>query len=63
VVQVNGKVRDTIELARGAAQSGIEDAARSSAAVDRWLSGASVDRVIFVPDRLINFVLRREPAG
>ena len=57
VVQVNGKLRDTIELAKGTDQGDAENAARASDAVNRWISEKDIRKVIFVPDRLINFVV------
>lgn len=57
VVQVNGKLRDTLELPKGADQATVEDAARSAGNVQRFLEQKSLNKVVFVPDRLINFVV------
>jgi len=57
-VQVNGKVRDTIQLPTGAQQQRAEDTARASAKVARHLEGVEVVKVVWVPDRLLNFVVR-----
>ncbi len=54
-VQVNGKVRGKVTVAAGAEQPVVEAAARLDVA--SYLDGASVRKVIFVPDRLINFVV------
>ncbi len=58
-VQVNGKLRDTIvvESQKSKVQSDIEKAARLSQKVARHLEGKVVKKVIFVPARLINFVV------
>ena len=58
-VQVNGKLRDTIEMqkAKCKMQSEVEAAARASEKVARHLEGKIVKKVIFVPGRLINFVI------
>lgn len=58
VVQVDGKVRDTVDLPAGAAQDDAENAARGLANVARHLDGRSVAKVVWVPDRLLNFVTR-----
>ena len=57
-VQVDGKVRDTIVMPKGADQADVEEAARASANVGRNLDGRAVVKVIWVPDRLLNFVTR-----
>lgn len=55
-VQVNGKLRDTIRLARGTGRSEVEALAVASSNVQRILSGAAPRKVIVVPDRLVNIV-------
>jgi leucyl-tRNA synthetase len=57
VVQVNGKVRARIPLQRGAAPEDVRAAALSDENVTRFIDGATIRKVIFVPDRLINLVL------
>jgi leucyl-tRNA synthetase len=56
-VQVNGKVRARIEVPVGLSQSALEAAATSDEKVAELLDGATVRKVIVVPDRLINFVI------
>ena len=56
-IQVNGKLRDTVLLAKGADQAAVEAAAMASEKVQRLLDGASPRKVIVVPDRLVNIVL------
>ncbi|WP_309611394.1 leucine--tRNA ligase, partial [Sphingomonas sp.] len=55
-VQVNGKLRDTIIVARGLDRAAIEALALASDKVARQLDGASPRQVIVVPDRLVNIV-------
>jgi leucyl-tRNA synthetase len=55
-VQVNGKLRDTLTLAKGLAKDQIEAAALASDKIIRSLDGASPRKVIVVPDRLVNIV-------
>lgn len=57
VVQVNGKVRATLELQTGAGEAEVR--AKSEELVKNWLTG-EVLRVIFVPKRLINFVIAKD---
>ncbi len=55
-VQVNGKLRDTLQLARGLDRAAAEAAALSSDKVRRALGEAAPRKVIVVPDRLVNIV-------
>ena len=57
VVQINGKVREKFKLDSGEAQEDkIKQLALSSAKVQNYLKGASY-RTIFVPCKLINFIV------
>ena len=55
-VQVNGKLRDTITVARGLDRGAIEARALACDKVVRQLDGAAPRKVIVVPDRLVNIV-------
>jgi leucyl-tRNA synthetase len=56
-VQVNGRLRATIEVAKGAAETDVVSSARADGNVARHLEGAAERKVIFVKDRLVNFVV------
>ena len=56
-VQVNGKLRGTVDLARGAPEAEAESAALALDAVARAVEGKDVRKVIVVPDRIINVVV------
>jgi leucyl-tRNA synthetase len=56
-VQVNGKLRGVVDVPAGADQATVEEAARALDRVAGALDGKPVRRVIYVPDRLINFVV------
>lgn len=56
-VQVNGKVRDRIEVPAGLSAAGIETAALASPAVQKWLDGKTVQKVIVAPGRTVNIVV------
>lgn len=56
IVQVNNKVRANIVVERDANQQTIEPLA--AAAVRKWLEGKKIIKVIFVENRLINFVVQ-----
>ena len=56
VVQVDGRLRDRIEMPAGADQAGAQEHALQSANVQRALNGRRLARAVYVPDRLINLV-------
>jgi leucyl-tRNA synthetase len=55
-VQVKGKLRDTLTVAKGTPREALEALALASDKVQRALDGAEVKKVIVVPDRLVNLV-------
>jgi leucyl-tRNA synthetase len=58
VVQVDGKVRDRIEVAPDAAEADLRDLALSSGRVRAALGDRQVARVVVVPPKLVNLVTR-----
>ncbi|MEJ8574947.1 leucine--tRNA ligase [Microbaculum marinum] len=56
-VQVNGKRRDELVIARDADQSAIEEAALGLAGVQRALGDKPVRKIIVVPQRIVNVVV------
>ena len=56
-VQVNGKLRSTIDMARGAAKEDVEDAALEDAKIKQAVEGKEIRKVIVVPDRIVNIVV------
>lgn len=58
VVQVNGKVRDTLVVMPGTPQADLEALALASEKVKRAVDGKQIARVVVVPDRLINVVVK-----
>jgi leucyl-tRNA synthetase len=55
-VQVNGKLRGTIEISRGTDPKAVETAALALDGVVRALDGKPPKRVIVVPERIVNIV-------
>jgi leucyl-tRNA synthetase len=58
VVQVNGKVRGRLDVERGTAEADALALARQDDRVRSWLDGKQLVRSVFVPDRLLNLVVR-----
>jgi leucyl-tRNA synthetase len=56
-VQVKGKLRDTLTVAKGLRQDEMEALALASQKVQHAIDGAQVRKVIVVPDRLVNIVI------
>ncbi len=56
-VQVNGKVRDTIEVAKDMPKDGVEKIALASEAIKRFTDEGTIRKVIVVPGRIVNIVV------
>ena len=57
IVQINGKLRDTISVDSGISEEMAQEAAMSSEKIQGHINGTTVKKVIYVPDRLINIVV------
>ncbi len=55
-IQINGKLKDSFEAAKGAPRDAVERAALARDKVVRALDGKPPKKVIIVPDRLVNLV-------
>ena len=58
VLQINGKVRSKITLPAGTDKTELERLARADEKIVEWIEGKTVLKVIAVPDRLVNFVVK-----
>jgi leucyl-tRNA synthetase len=57
-IQVNGKLRGRVRVPAGSDEATVRQAAQADAAVASHLEGKTVVKVVFVPDRLLNFVVK-----
>jgi len=57
-VQVNGKLRSKITAAPGSANEVLEQLARSDEKIRTNIDGKQVVKIIIVPDKLVNFVVK-----
>jgi leucyl-tRNA synthetase len=57
IVQVNGKLRDKLQLPIGTTKEETQRLALADESVRKWLEGKEPRKVIFVQDRLINIVV------
>jgi len=57
IVQVNGKLRARLWVSVGASEEEVERRAREEEVIKKYLDNSVIRKVIFVPDRLVNFVV------
>jgi leucyl-tRNA synthetase len=55
-VQVNGKRRDELQIARNASKADVEAAALGLDGVKRAIEGRAIKKIIVVPQRIVNVV-------
>jgi leucyl-tRNA synthetase len=58
VVQVNGKVKGKLSVASGLDAAELETVAASSDMVDKLAAGREIVKIVAVPDRLVNVVVK-----
>jgi leucyl-tRNA synthetase len=57
VVQINGKFRATIEVKQDSTEDVVEKEAVKNELVSKWLENKKIIKKIFVPNKIINFVI------
>ena len=57
-VQINGKLRAVVHVAADADRAALESAARANPKVIELLAGKTVQKVVIVPGRMVNFVVK-----
>jgi leucyl-tRNA synthetase len=58
VVQINGKVKDRIEVAADADKDAIEQQALAAEKIKELLEGKNVVKIITVPGKIVNIVAK-----
>ena len=58
VVQINGKLKDRLKLPNDSSKEVTEEAARNLDKIKEELEGKELIKLIFVPNKIINFVVR-----
>lgn len=56
-MQVNGKLRATVELPNDATQAQAEAAAKGESNIVKFLDGQEIKKIVFVPGRILNFIV------
>ena len=57
-IQIDGRARGTVELPTGATEGAAIEAACQVEGVQRYLNGTAIQRVVYVPGRIINLIMR-----
>ena len=58
-MQVNGKLRGTVEVAKEISQSNAESIACKQEGVAKFLNGQQIKKTVFVPGRILNFIVSK----
>ena len=58
VIQVNGKVRGKIEISKDSSKDTVLGSAKSNKNVNQHISGKEIVKEVYVPGRLVNFVVK-----
>jgi leucyl-tRNA synthetase len=56
-IQINGRTRATIELPTDAGQDEVLETVRQVPAIQQYLNGSTIQRIVYVPGRIINLVV------
>ena len=57
MIEVNGKIRDRMETKTDISENEAKEFALSREKIKKWINGKRIKMVIFVPGKLINFVV------
>jgi leucyl-tRNA synthetase len=57
MIQINGKVRGSIDASKNLSKEALEEIAIKSEAAKKWMNGQAPKRIIVVPNKLVNIVI------
>ena len=58
VLQVNGKVRQKVQVASGVSDEDLKSLSLSEPRIQEWIQGKEIKKVIIVPKKLVNIVVK-----
>ena len=58
MISFNGKARFTITVAAGTERADVERLALSNSAATKWLEGKQIVKIIVVPGKIVNVVVK-----
>jgi len=56
-IQINGKLRDTVEVKAGLKENEARQLAISQKKIENWIVGKEIKKVIYIPNKIINIVI------
>jgi len=59
VIQINGKVRERIEVAADISEQEVRELVLSNPKVATFIGEATIQKIIYIPGRLVNVVVRK----
>lgn len=59
VIQVDGKVRDRVEVDFDSSEDSVKGIALQAEKVKKWTEGKEIMKILFVPNKLINIILKK----
>jgi leucyl-tRNA synthetase len=59
-VQINGKLRGTYPFMRGVAVDEVSATIESKPEIEKWLEGATIIKEIFIPNKILNIVIKND---
>jgi leucyl-tRNA synthetase len=57
-IQVNGKVRSTLEIAADSSEEDIKNAALQDENVKKWVDGKEIIKIVYVKGKLLSIVIK-----
>ncbi|MAF20634.1 MAG: leucine--tRNA ligase [Parcubacteria group bacterium] len=57
IIQINGKVRDKVEVKQGISEKQVKELALAQEKVQKWLNNKKPKKIIYIPNRLVNLVV------
>jgi len=57
MVQINGKIRAQFEAENGISETEAKQKALGLPEIQKWLAGQAIKKIIFVPNKIVNFVV------
>lgn len=57
IVQINGKMRDKIEVSQDISEQEAKKLAMSREKIEKWLIDKEPKKIIYVPKKLVNIVI------
>ena len=58
ILQVNGKLRNKVEVANGTSKEDLEKLAKSDEKVQKFIDGKNIVKVIVIPNKIVNIVVK-----